>query len=208
MTWLRTPAAAIRRAVLFFTLFLALGLAPARAAVTITFWSQEFGSHFPHAFFTLHGTPDAGGAPVNTSYGFTLKRISPAALFGNVPGDVHVTKQDYIDRSNAHFSIVLTDAQYAEVLKLVEEWGPRGNSTYNLNRRNCVHFVAEAMRRSGLTVVEAKKLMKKPRSFTQSIADLNAPRITRLEMPADRYYATLRLPRTNAAPVGATVLAR
>ena len=208
MASLKSPVGAAARALLIFILFFAVTLAPARAAVTITFWSQEFGSNFPHAFFTLNGTPDAGGPPVNTSYGFTLKRISPAALFGNVPGDVHVTKQDYIDKSNAHFSVVLTDAQYAAVLRLVEEWGPRGNSTYNLNRRNCVHFVAEAMRRSGLTVVEAKKLMKKPRSFTQSIEAMNAARVTRLEMPAERYYATLGLPKTSAAPVGATVLAR
>ena len=30
---------------------------PALAAVTVTFWSQELGENFPHAFITLNGTP-------------------------------------------------------------------------------------------------------------------------------------------------------
>ena len=51
------------------------GAAPAWAAVTITFWSHELGNSFPHAFFTLRGVPDAGGAPVDANYGFTAKSV-------------------------------------------------------------------------------------------------------------------------------------
>ncbi|WP_200909283.1 MULTISPECIES: hypothetical protein [unclassified Sphingomonas] len=165
-------------------------IVPAQAAVTITFWSQEFGQNFPHAFFTFAGTPDAGGPAVNESYGFTAKAITPALLMGSVGGMIDRPKPSYIAKSNAHFSVVLSDAQYASVRSLIDEWGEKGDSHYNLNRRNCVHFVAEAARRSGLTVVEDKKLMKKPRSFIQSIEQANAGRVTVVELPAKAYFAT------------------
>lgn len=167
---------------------------PAQAAVTITFWSQEFGQSFPHAFFSFRGTPDAGGPAVDESYGFTAKAITPALLMGSVGGRIDRPKPSYISHSNAHFSLVLTDAQYAAVRALIDEWGEKGDSHYNLNRRNCVHFVAEAARRSGLTVVEDRKLMKKPRSFTQSVARANAGRVTVIELPAKAYLATLTPP--------------
>lgn len=176
-------------------LLLAMGsVVPAQAAVTITFWSQEFGQNFPHAFFTFSGAPDAGGPAVNESYGFTAKAITPALLMGSVGGMIDRPKPSYIAKSNAHFSVVLTDAQYASIRSLIDEWGERGDSHYNLNRRNCVHFVAEAARRSGLSVVEDKKLMKKPRSFIQSVEQANAGRVTVIEMPAKAYFATLPPP--------------
>jgi hypothetical protein len=161
---------------------------PAEAGVTISFWSHEFGNEFPHAFFVLEGTPDAGGAPVQASYGFTAKAVTPAILMGSVPGRIDETKHGYIENSDVHFSVMLTDAQYADVLRLVEEWGEAGDHHYNLNRRNCVHFVAEAARRSGLTVVEERKLMKKPRSFVHSLEPLNQGRVRLLEMDGDKFY--------------------
>ena len=176
-------------------LLLAVGsIVPAQAAVTITFWSQEFGQNFPYAFFTFSGAPDAGGPAVNESYGFTAKAITPALLMGSVGGMIDRPKPSYIAKSNAHFSVVLTDAQYASIRSLIDEWGEKGDSHYNLNRRNCVHFVAEAARRSGLSVVEDKKLMKKPRSFIQSVEQANTGRITVIEMPAKAYFATLPPP--------------
>ncbi|MCE3590045.1 hypothetical protein LXJ59_25990, partial [Escherichia coli] len=69
---------------LMMTFVALLGATPAWAAVTITFWSHEFGNSFPHAFFTLRGVPDAGGAPVDANYGFTAKAVTPALLMGTV----------------------------------------------------------------------------------------------------------------------------
>ena len=176
---------------------------PAHAAVTITFWSKEFGNSFPHAFFTLKGVPDAGGEAVDLSFGFTAKAISPAILMGSVPGMIDRPKPRYVQGSNAHFSLTLTDRQYADVLRLVEEWGENGDHVYNLNRRNCVHFVAEAARRSGLNVAEEKRLMKKPRSFTQSVARANEGRVRTLEMPAEAYFALLEREAGGTAAVAA-----
>lgn len=162
---------------------------PAQAAVTLTFWTRELGNYFPHAFVTLKGTTDAGEA-VDTSYGFTARSIGPAMLFGSVKGRIDITNKAYMRKSNALFSVVITDAEYQAVRRLRDEWDAEtGDAAYNMNRRNCVHFVGEVARRAGLVVEEPRRLMKRPTSFTRSLAALNAERVQVLELGAREYWA-------------------
>lgn len=164
----------VRRLLLapLFLLFLCLS-PPAFAQVVATFYSHEFGNDFPHAFFTVKGTTIADGTPVDTNYGFTAKVITPAILFGSVPGRIDIAKPGYIRGSNAHFAITLTDAQYAALMALVEKWRTAPNPSYNMNRSNCVHFIGEAVQAVGLSVAFPKHLMKKPRSYLEEIQRLN-----------------------------------
>lgn len=184
--------------VLAATLLWLGGTASAWAAVTITFWSHELGNSFPHAFVTLRGVPDAGGAAVDGNWGFTAKAITPAILMGSVAGKVDSLTPFYIRNSDAQFSVVLSDAQYADVLRLMQEWGEGGDSHYNLNTRNCVTFVQEAARRSGLSAVVFPKLMKKPRSFLQAVSAANPERVTVHRMRGAAYLAGL--PPLQASP--------
>ena len=181
---------------LFLTMACAL---PAQAAVTITFWSHELGNSFPHAFFTLRGTVDATGAPVDANYGFTAKSVSPALLMGTVKGRLDISKPFYISTSDAQFSYVMTDAQYADILALVAGWDEKtGDAHYNLNQRNCVHFVQEAARRLGLVGLDHPDLMKKPRSYLKAVAQANAERVTVIGQGGKAYLASL--PPLPAAP--------
>lgn len=193
------------------TTLLLIGLPlPVQAAVTITFWSHEFGNSFPHAFFTLRGVPDAGGAPVDANYGFTAKTVSPALLWGTVPGRLDIAKPDYMASSDAQFSVVLTDAQYADVLALVREWDDKtGDGHYNLNRRNCVHFVQEAARRSGLVGLDQPGLMKKPRSFLLAVQAANSGHVLLVNQHGQQYLANLPplSPASPAATPGAPITA-
>ena len=158
--------------------------------MTITFWSHELGNSFPHAFFTLRGVPDAGGPPVDGDWGFTPVSINPAILFGPVRGKVEQAKPAYLRGSDAQFSLVLTDAQYAAIRALTEEWSAQGDPTYRLETRNCVHFVQEAARRAGLATVTFPKLMKKPRSYLKALAAAN-PQVSVIDMHGKQYLATL-----------------
>lgn len=173
---------------------------PAWAAVTITFWSHEFGNSFPHAFFTLRGTPDAGGAPVDVNYGFTAKAITPKLLMGTVGGRLDISRPFYIASSDAQFAVVLSDAQYAQMLTLIAAWDDKtGDGRYNLNSRNCVHFVQEAARIAGLTGLDQPRLMKKPRSYLKAVAAANPGRVTLVNMHGKAYLASL--PPLVAAPL-------
>lgn len=170
-------------------MLLLIAALPAQARVTITFWSYENGGDFPHAFFSIHGTPDRGGQPVKLSYGFTAKAVTPAILLGSVAGKIDATSKSYVAKSRAHFSLPISDAQYDAVMRQVAEWGAKGGNGYNVNKRNCVHFVAESMRRSGLSVTIDPRLIKKPRSFTAAIAGQNASRVQLIDAPAAAYLA-------------------
>ena len=152
---------------------LALGAAPGWAAVSITFYSKELGASFPHAFVTLEGTLDRGGARIDEDYGFTAKTISPAILWGKVAGKVISDHSPgYVKSSDRHFTVSLSDSEYDRVMATIARWRDARQPSYDLDKHNCVHFVAELAAAIGMTP-DTKKLMKKPRSFIETLTAQN-----------------------------------
>lgn len=164
----------MQRLIQLFLIVIGLCLTvPAHADVTLTFYSHDFGKNFPHAFFTLKGQVNATGESVDTSYGFTAVRTSPAILMGSVIGAVQTPKPAYITSSNPHFSVRLNDVEYGKVMGLVAKWQAIPGKSYSLNNRNCVHFALETAALLGLTVNRKSKFFKKPRSFMNELLALN-----------------------------------
>jgi hypothetical protein len=151
--------------------------AEAEAAVEISFYSHEFGSNFPHAFITLEGTDDRTGQKVQGNYGFTATNISPAILMGSVQGEVFSRdpRKDakYMGASDRHFTIKLSDAEYDAVMAGIAKWRALKQPSYNLNRQNCVHFVADMAATLGMKAETPVALMKKPRSYTEFLTRSN-----------------------------------
>ena len=162
-----------RLSALFIALMLILSPAQARAEIIATFYSHDFGDHFPHTFFTLKGTVEATGQVVDTNYGFTAKSTSPAILLGSVIGIIETKGAKYIEDSNPHFTLKLGDEQYQALIAHVEKWRNIPGKSYNLNKQNCVHFVMEAAALLGLSVNRNSKLFKKPKSFVLEMMKLN-----------------------------------
>lgn len=157
---------------------LALTAAPGWAAVSITFYSKELGASFPHAFVVVEGTLDRGGARIEEDYGFTAKTISPAILWGKVSGEVITDHTiSYIKGSDRHFTVTLTDAEYDRVMATIGRWRSARQPSYDLDKHNCVHFVAELAAAIGMTP-DTKKLMKKPRSFLETMTAQNRAWLT------------------------------
>lgn len=146
--------------------------APARAEVILSFYSHDLSSTFPHAFVTLKGKTEDGRA-IDTNFGFTAKAVTPAILMGSVGGKVETSKADYVASSDRQFAVKLNDRQFDAVMALVERWRTLPGKSYNLNRRNCIHFVGEIAQTVGLRVVFEKDLLKKPKSFLLSLVTLN-----------------------------------
>ena len=161
----------------YFALFIAVIVsqlpATAHAEVLATFYSHDFGDHFPHGFVKLNGTVDATGEVVDTNYGFTAVNVSPAILLGSVKGMIETKDAKYIADSNPHFTLRLSDAEYAKLIAFVEQWRNVPQKNYNLNKRNCVHFVMEAAALLGLNVNRQSKFFKKPKSFILETMKLN-----------------------------------
>jgi len=164
-----------RLRLMFLTLLaFCLGAAlPAEAAVTVGFYSHDFGDRFPHAFITVKGSLDGSGQAVDNNFGFTAKNVSPAILLGSVKGYVQTSKADYIAKSDRQFSVTVDDATYARLIAKVREWQDRKQPSYSLNKANCVHFVMELAEVVGLKVDRKSKFFKKPKSFLLEVKALN-----------------------------------
>jgi len=168
-------SACLSRHVRLLALLLSLVCLPgqALAAVEIGFYSREFGASFPHAFITLKGIDDRTGAKIDTDHGFTATHISPAILLGSVKGEIMASGADYVRKSDPHFTFVLSDAEYDLVLAAVERWRNLKQPSYNLNRQNCVFFVADVAASLGMRAETPKALMKKPRSYLEFLTQAN-----------------------------------
>lgn len=149
--------------------------APAHAAAIITFYSRDLGSTFPHAFFVIRGTldADADGSPIDANYGFTAVMVTPAILLGPVKGKIERPSESLVASSDAHASATISDEEYARVLAVVEKWRAKPGNSYNLNKANCIHFVAEIARAIGMDAPDQPALMKKPRSFLTWMTEHN-----------------------------------
>jgi hypothetical protein len=158
---------------LFVALLLSLLPANAHAQVVATFYSHDFGDHFPHAFIRLTGKVEATGEAVDINYGFTAVSVSPAILMGSVKGMIETKDTKYVAKSNPHFSMKLSDAEYRKLIDHVERWRSLPGKSYSLNKRNCVHFVMEAAAMLGLSVNRKSKFFKKPKSFVLEVMKLN-----------------------------------
>lgn len=158
---------------LLFLLFATFSPVAAKAEVMATFYSHDFGDHFPHAFVKLKGKVDSTGEQVDTNYGFTAVNVSPAILMGSVKGMIETKGDKYIASSNPHFTLRLSDAEYFKLMSFVDKWRNLPGKSYSLNNRNCVHFAMEAAALLGLNVNRKSKFFKKPKSFLLEVMKLN-----------------------------------
>lgn len=144
----------------------------ARAEVVVTFYSHDFGKNFPHAFFVAKGEL-ADGKKIDTAYGFTAVNVTPGILFGSVDGHVHAPPAKYIASSNPHFTVNVDERKYAQLMAVVQKWQDIPQKSYSLNKRNCVHFINDAIKTLGLKTNMKTANWKKPRSFMEEVMRLN-----------------------------------
>ena len=169
-------AGIVRRpfAAMVAALLLLLAAGPVSAKVQITFYSKELGASFPHAYVVLEGTLDRNGQRIAEDYGFSAKTISPAILMGRVKGQVISDhSESYVKGSERHFTVTMTDEEYDRVMATIARWRAARQPSYDLNRANCVHFVGELAAAIGMSAAPQKGLMKKPKTFLQSITNAN-----------------------------------
>jgi hypothetical protein len=150
--------------------------APSLAEVQIHFHSfngNVFWGRFPHTFIVLEGTLDGTGRVINENYGFSARNVSPAILSGPVEHMVLAESEKNVRKTNRHFSITLTDEEYIRVIKLVRSWQEAPGKFYDLETRNCIHFVGEIARLVGLKVEYPGDMLRTPKKWLNHITALN-----------------------------------
>jgi hypothetical protein len=167
---------------LFSRLFVILALlwsGPALAEVQIHFHSfngSVLWGRYPHAFIVLEGTLEESGKPVSENYGFSARKVTPAILSGPVEHMVLAETEKNIRKTNRHFTMTLSDREYQRVVQLVASWQNAPGKFYDLENRNCIHFVGEIARLLGLKVEYPGNMLRRPKAWLNHITALN-PRL-------------------------------
>ena len=159
----------------FIILFALAWSSMAAAAVEITFHSfngSVLAGRYPHTFVSMTGTLE-DGTSVKENFGFSAKRATPAVLRGPVEHIVMTEKEKWLTKTNRHFTLSMTDAQYRKVKKLIAEWRDAPGKFYDLDTRNCIHFVGEIGRIMGLKVEYPDDMLRRPKKWLNHITALN-----------------------------------
>ena len=169
--------ATIRRAViaLLATLFAVLPQV-AQAEVLLSFHSfngSYFGGRYPHAFIVMEGTLDRTGEAINESYGFSAKNTGPHVLFGPATHWIYPEEQEYIDTTNRHFTVPISDEMYDLIVYETSVWRDSYGKGYDLDNRNCLHFAGRIAEMVGLNVNYPWELRRQPRQWLNHISMLN-----------------------------------
>jgi hypothetical protein len=159
-------------------LALALAFAPAAAWAKIevsfhSFNGSLLGNRFPHAFVVVKGTLEDTGDAVDDNWGFTAKSISPAILTGPVEAEIYHEKAKYVTSTNSHFTLTVSDATYRRMLAEMNAWANAPGKFYDLDHRNCIHFVGRIAELGGLKVDYPHELLRKPKAWLNHVAALN-----------------------------------
>lgn len=147
----------------------------AAAAVEITFHSfngSVIAGRYPHTFVSMEGTLE-DGTEVKENFGFSAKRTTLAVLNGPVEHMILVEKEKWLTKTNRHFTLTISDEEYREVRALVEEWRNAPGKFYDLETRNCIHFVGEIGKIIGLEVTYPEKMLRRPKKWLNHITGLN-----------------------------------
>jgi len=167
----------MQRIFAFLLACLATGWAtPALADVRLSFHSFNgslFVGRYPHAFIVLEGTLDSTGEVISENYGFSAKTAGPSLLNGPAVHEIASEPSDYIAKTNRHFSVRISDARYRAVVAEMRAWRDAPGKHYDLDSRNCIHFVGKIAQMVGLTVDYPQKMLRRPKKWLNHITALN-----------------------------------
>ncbi|HYD24577.1 MAG TPA: hypothetical protein VEB68_07250 [Croceibacterium sp.] len=154
----------------------ALAAGPARAEVAVTFHSFSgsfLTGRYPHAFVAFDGTLDDTGEVVHANYGFSARTAGPGVLAGPVAHGMYSEKEKYVRRANRHFTITVPDATYRRMMQEMAAWRDAPGKYYDLDTRNCIHFVGRIAELGGLRVDYPRSMLRHPKAWLNHIAALN-----------------------------------
>ncbi|MEW4449222.1 hypothetical protein [Qipengyuania sp. JC766] len=163
----------------FLTLLLALVAlgwsGAASAEVTVHFHSfngSVLWGRYPHTFVVLEGTLE-DGTRIDENYGFSALKSNTDALRGPVKQTILIEKPKTIRSTNRHFSVEVSDAKYRQIRDTMVAWRDAPGPYYDLDKRNCIHFVGTIAKIVGLKVTYPSNMLRRPKKWLNHITSLN-----------------------------------
>lgn len=163
----------------------AFAAVPAVAQVSISFHSFNgslLAARYPHTFVVFEGTLDSTGEKINENFGFSAKSVDPSILAGPVAHVIWVETQKHVRTTNTHFTIPISDELYFRMKAEITRWRDAPGKYYDIDKRNCIHFVGRLAEMAGLKVDYPKDLLRKPKAWLNRVGRLN-PRLGAADIP-------------------------
>jgi len=148
----------------------------ALASVQVHFHSfngSMFAGRYPHTFVVFDGTLEGSGERIYENYGFSARSAAPDVLLGPVAHRVYSESDRYIRTTNRHFSLTVSDATYLRMKEEVIAWREAPGKYYDLETRNCIHFVGRIAALGGLSVDYPQDMLRKPKAWLNHVTALN-----------------------------------
>ena len=148
---------------------------PARADVDVTFHSfngSVLWGRYPHTFVVFKGTL-AAGHTVDENFGFSAKYTSQAITSKPAEHVILHEDPDDIAGTNNHFTVRVSDAKYREMRAEIERWRTYPGRYYDLDERNCIHFVARMAEMVGLRAPVPSDYLRRPKAWLNYVTRLN-----------------------------------
>jgi len=155
---------------------LCVSASPAWAQVQVSFHSFSgsfLTGRYPHAFVAFDGTLDDTGEHIHTNYGFSARSAGPSVLAGPVAHGMYTEKEKYVRSTNNHITITVSDATYRRMIQEMAAWRDAPGKYYDLDHRNCIHFVGAIAQIGGLRVDYPAAMIRHPKEWLNHIAELN-----------------------------------
>jgi len=147
------------------------GTAFAKVMLTFHSFNGSLFGRYPHTFISMDGTLDATGQKIHENYGYSTSSGAVDVLtHDTTPGEIVTEKEKYVDKTNRHFTVPISDKEYREIRGLVSEWA---KEPYSLSHHNCVHFVAAVARDVGLKADVPDDYAKRPKRWLNYVASIN-----------------------------------
>ena len=151
--------------------------APAFAEVRAHFHSfngSVLVGRYPHTFVIFEGELERTGERIDENWGFSARRSSLAALRGKPVEHMMLSeKPATIGRTNRHFTLILSDEQFHLLKREIAAWRDAPGKFYDLDTRNCIHFIGRLAELAGLRVEYPPEMLRKPKAWLNHITALN-----------------------------------
>jgi hypothetical protein len=95
----------------------------------------------------------------------------PQLLFVSGKGVLSRPDERYLAEAIDYAAVPISDETYQTMHERLDHWREGQCSTYNLNRRNCISFVAEMARMAGLQTPRENTLS--PNGFLEDMVAMN-----------------------------------
>ncbi len=107
------------------------------------------------------------------NFGFSAVYSSQAMTNDPAEHEIVVEEDDTIRETNRHFSITVSDEKYRQMRREIERWRNYPGRYYDLDERNCIHFVATLAEMVGVQADVPERFLRRPKAWLNYITRNN-----------------------------------